>query len=341
MQTKTYWEIFKAIAFLTIIGALIMTGYAGFRYIDIQFDKQEKYEELLLKKDREYKEYAENLVRSHTEVVNSLKEEIEKLKNSGSLATQEMLAEIKKKDEEIINMGTTIASLKENVRELRVKSDHMYKEGTGDYNEQYFKKIMYKVKDEDGNEIEVPIAWVIYYPNRELDKQWKTGVYSLDYKAEIVQSEQKDGQLNTYVKVTFENTKDKASRGIEVPVKIKSSEFKQLKQGDPEFHWWAPSLNLNLDFGLTDFDIREEGSPIFGGISLSTSGYGRTENDLTWRFIDFGISTNFETTYFKFTPFAYNIGKSLPLIDNTFIGPFGGISTDGEAIFGIGISIKF
>jgi len=31
----------------------------------------------------------------------------------------------------------------------------------------------------------------------------------------------------------------------------------------------------------------------------------------------------------------------LPLVSNTFIGPFVGFSTEGETVFGIGISIPF
>ena len=201
---------------------------------------------------------------------------------------------------------------------------------------------MYRDKDEQGNVIEIPIGWAIYFPNRELDKRWKTGVYPLEYHSKIIQSEQKDGQINTYTEVYFENNKDKASRGIEVPVKITSSEFKQLRKEGKEFFLWAPHINFTVDFGIGGFDVAgKDGLPIVPGISVSVSGYGRTKRDLDWKFIELGIASTGDDTYLRFSPFSWNIGNVLPLVSNSFIGPFVGFSTEGETMFGVGISIPF
>ena len=334
MQIKTYYEIAKAVMFGLIIVALVVAGLKGYAWVNMQFAHQEAQHKIELESARQYKQYNDSLVRAHTEIVKSLKEEIKELDGRWDEARRD----IKEKDEEIINIGKTIAKLNENVRDLRVKSDHAYKEGTGDYNEQYFKKIMYRSKDGEGNVTEVPIAWSIYFPNRELDKQWKTGVYPLEYHSKIVQSEQDDGQFNTYTEVYFENNKDKSSRGLEVPIEIVSSKFTQLRKEDKEFFWWAPHLNLNVDFGISGFDL---GNPIVPGISISTSGYGRTKSDLDWKFIDLGISSDGTDTYFRFAPFAYNIGTFIPLISNTFVSPFVGFSTNSETLFGIGLGVSF
>ena len=134
-----------------------------------------------------------------------------------------------------------------------------------------------------------------------------------------------------------ENNKDKASRGLEVPIKITSSEFKQTRIEEEQFYLWAPHLNLNADlYGGSDLNVGAA-----AGLSLSVMGYGRTKNDLTWQFIDFGLSTNGDDTYLKFTPFKYNIGRNLPLIENSFLGPFVGYSTEGDTMIGIGLSIPF
>lgn len=334
MQIKTYYEVAKATMFGLIIVALVIVGLKGYAWVSMEFAHQEAQHKIELENARQYKQYNDSLVRAHTEVVKSLKDEIKELDNQWDEARKD----IKEKDEKIINIGKTIAKLNENIRDLRVKSDHAYKEGTGDYNEQYFKKIMYRHKDEGGNVTEVPVAWSMYFPNREPDKQWKTGVYPLEYHSKIVQSEQEDGQFNTYTEVYFENNKDKASRGLEVPIEIISSEFTQLRKEDKEFFWWAPHLNLNVDFGISGFDL---GNPIVPGISISMSGYGRTKNDLDWKFVDLGISSDGTDTYFRFSPFAYNIGTFIPLISNTFIGPFVGFSTESETMFGFGLSIPF
>lgn len=342
MKIKTYYETAKAVIVGLVVVAIVVLGLKGYAWVSMKFAHQEAQHKIELEQARQYKQYNDNLVRAHTEVVKDLKSEIKDMEKRNSTAVDAMLTDIKEKNEKITNMGETVAKLNENIRDLRVKSDHTYKEGTGDYNEQYFKKIMYRHKDEDGNVIEVPVAWSMYFPNREPDKQWKTGVYPLEYHSRVVQSEQEDGQLNTYTEVYFENNKDKSSRGIEVPVRISSSEFKQLKKEDKEFFLWAPHINLTIDFGMSGFDVvGENGSPIVPGISVSMSGYGKTKNDLDWKFVELGIASTGDSTYLRFSPFSWNIGQAVPLISNTFIGPFVGISDEGESMFGVGISIPF
>jgi hypothetical protein len=337
MMIGKIFDTIKIVILGIILLAMVVGGLKAWGWVNTQFAHQQEQHEAELEAARQYKEYNENLVRAHTEVVDSLKAEIEELKRRNSAAMNDLLSDIEKKNEKITNMGETIAQLNDNIRDLRVASDHEYKRGTGDYNEQYFKKVMYRAKDENGNEVEVPIAWAMFFPNREADKQWKTGVYPLEYHSEIIQSEQEDGQWNTYTRVWFENNKDSASKGLEVPVKIESSEFKQVKNEDERFYLWAPHLNLNFDLTLSsDLDTGAA-----GGLSLSLMGYGRTKNDLTWQFLDFGISTNGDVTYGKITPFKYNIGRHLPLIENSFIGPFFGYSTDGDTMWGVGLSIPF
>lgn len=331
-----YYEIIKAIIFLAIIAALGFGGLKAYNWLNFKFKQQEIQQQADLEEARKYKEYAENLARANTQLVNSLRDEIKKLRQENSAAIQSMLDDIDNKNEEITNLGETIASLRQDIVDLRVKADATYKEDTGDYNESSFKKVMYRTENEEGEKVEVPIAWAMYYPNREPDKRWKTGVYPLEYHSKIIQTEQEDGQWNTYTQVWFENNKDRESRGLEVPVDITSSEFKQVVDRKKEFHWWAPHVNLNLDAGYGG-----GGEKVGGGLSFSTSGYGRTKNDLTWRFLDFGISTDGDDLWGKFSPFAYNIGEHVPLVSNTFIGPHVGYSTDGDIFVGLSLSIPF
>ncbi|MHA2218641.1 MAG: hypothetical protein ACXACY_22180, partial [Candidatus Hodarchaeales archaeon] len=263
---KTYYEIIKVIIFGAIIVALVFGGIKGYAWVNTQFALKDEQNKIALEEARKYKKYADDVARANTEVVDSLKNEIRELKRRNSASMDAVLADIKSRNEKISNMGKTIAQLNKNITDLRVASDHEYKRGTGDYNEQYFKKVMYRAEDEDGNIIEAPVAWAMFYPNRELEKQWKTGVYDLEYHSEIIQAEQEDGQINTYTKVWFENHRDKASRGKKVPINITSSKFKQTRKTYKEMYWWAPHLNLNLDWGFSS-DLENN---IGGGISFST-----------------------------------------------------------------------
>ena len=94
-------------------------------------------------------------------------------------------------------------------------------------------------------------------------------------------------------------------------------------------------MNVDAGYGSSNGAIGA------AGLSFSFSGYGKSRSDLDWRFFDFGVSTNGDDTYAKFTPFAYNIGKPLPVVDNLFLGPFVGLGTGGDKIVGLGLSIPF
>lgn len=334
MKLQTYFEITKAALVAFLIAGLIFVGYQGYTWINNKMEIQQAQTEAALEAARRYKEYEPNLARADTEIVNDLKDEIASLKEDW----KEALSDIKDKDEEISNMGQTISKLEENIRKLRIASDHMYKAGTGDENEQYFIDIKYPVKN-DVDEIvkEVPYAWAIFYPNKPDDKKWKYGIYSLDYYSQIVQTEQQDGQYNTYTKVWFENNERKISKGYEVPVDIVSSEFKQTRKTVEEMFWWAPHISLGLD-GMFSSRLRASAG---ASINVSTSGYGRTKNDLTWKFFEFGLGMNEDTFYGKFSPFSYNVGRHLPLVENTFVGPFVGIDDESDYVVGLGITIPF
>jgi len=351
VSMKTYFEIAKGVVFLFILLALFFGGLKAYGWINHKLAVQEELDNAKLAEARKYKQYADNLVQANTEIVTSLKTEIDKLKKENNVALNQMLDEIKKRDEKITNMGLTIAKMDGDLTKIRVAADKTYKAGTDDPNAYEFKKVVYGFKDDKGKDTEVPVAWVQYFPNREPDKQWKTGVYDLDYYVRTIQSTQKDGQVNTNTQIWFENERDVASRGVKVPLDIKSSEFKQLKKETKEFFWWAPHLSLNVDlgFGLGSLAGGSDGSGqsilVAGGVSFSAMGYGRTVNDLDWRFLDLGVSTNGHDTYGKFTPFAYNLGNVIPIVSNSFIGPFIGYGFAGDVkqdiIFGVGLSIPF
>lgn len=340
MKLSTYFEITKLIGVFVLAGFFVFSGITAYNWVKAQFILQEQKLKLELEAQRRYFELRINEVRANTTIIDEnskiWKEELIKLKEQN----QELLALIKKNNEKIINIGKITTKTNENLSlELHKLSDHVYKVGTGDKNEQYFKKIYMKEKTKDGKEIKIPIAWAIFYPNRPLDKQWKTGIYPLEFKTKIIQAEQEDGQWNTYIETWAENNKDKESRGIKLPLTITVADFKQIHRETEKFYWWAPHFNLNLDFALTNSNDEEDTS-IYGGLSFSLSGYGRTKNDLVWKFIDFGVCTNRNTTYLKVTPFLYNLADSVPFINNLFVGPFVGMSNYSDYIFGVGINLS-
>lgn len=342
ISIKTYFEIAKGLIFIFFIICLVFAGLKAYSWFNAVQMNQNAAELARLEEARKYQEYSSSVVKAHTEIVNSLKADIERLRKEGDEARKKLLDDIKKRDEKINNLGEVVASLEGKSKELRVAADRKYEGKTAeDPNAYEFKTVDKKFTDTKGNEKEVPVAWAMYYPNRPEESRWKVGAEPLEYHTIVIQSEQKDGQFNTHLDSWAENTRTKEK----IPMKIEMAEFKQLKKEDKEFYWWAPHINLNVDLAFGTSSLPDESSDFIaaGGLSFSVMGYGRTTNDLTWRFLDLGVSTNGDTTYAKFTPFAYNVGEVLPVISNTFIGPFVGYGFGGdhEWIAGVGISIPF
>jgi len=338
ISVKTYYEIIKVIIFLLIMSCVGFGALQGYTWIKMTMHNQQVMFQNEMESQRLRLDLELNQVRAETSVVKAgsseWKQELIKLKTENKV----IVDLIKKNNEAIFNSGKVSSQFNENLSlELKKMSDHTYKAGTGDINEQYFTKVFAKEEDSDGKVIEIPVSWVIFYPNKPAGEQWKTGVYPIEYKTNIIQTEQQDGQNNTYLESWVENNKDTDSIGIKLPIMVTIAEFTQVKNTDTEFFIWAPHVNLNVDFGLSSIEYN-----VGSGLSFSMSGYGKTKNDLSWRFIDAGLSTNGNKVWGKLTPFSYNMGGMLPLISNTFIGPYVGYEFSGGSILGgISISIPF
>lgn len=333
MKFTTYIEILKAVIFgllLVALGAAVYKGAEYFKnYQAFGTGSVQALQEKLDEQNRKYLALAENVARAQTEIVS-------RIQSDQGAVNQHVLDLIKSNGEQIRAIGAIQAGMHETLsRRLNVESSHEYKAGTGDPNEQYFEKIMTSAKDEKGNTIEIPIAWAIYYPNRNPKERWKTGIYPLEYFARIVQAEQTTGQLNTYVEAWAENNKDPESRGEKLPLKINQAEFKELRETTERMFWWDPKL----DFGL-GWTGRNPAAVNFG-LGFSAMGYGRTENDLKWRFLRIAAMTDsqFENYYGALSPVGYNLGELLPVISNFWIFPELTCSQDGK--LGAGISLSF
>jgi hypothetical protein len=97
-------------------------------------------------------------------------------------------------------------------------------------------------------------------------------------------------------------------------------------------------FSFNMRLGFTG-NVSQES--VFPGLDLSFFSYGRTKRDLDWRFLSLGIGYDKDEFYGYVVPFQYNIGNFIPLIENMYIGPMIGVSTDSETIYGGNISVLF
>ncbi len=332
IEFKTYLKSAGIIILIGILVFLFFMGLEGYHWFQSWKDTNIQRELISLETARQQLKITENQARAGTQVVSNndpiWKKEIEVLKKDNAA----MMAIIKQNNEEVKNIGTITASVNEKLSlSLKEGSDHEYKAGTGDPNEQYFKIIEASEKDSEGKEITLPWAWSIYLPNRSEEERWKTGLYPIEFKTKIIQTEQRDGQWNSYVEAWAENNQSEKYKGIKLPLSVKG-EFIQIKRTDSEFYPWAPHINLNLNASNLN---------VGGGISLSLSGYGLTSNDLSWQFLSLGAGTDGDDYWIHFEPVSYNIGRHIPLIENTFISPLIGYDFKNRYFFGVNLSVPF
>jgi hypothetical protein len=103
--------------------------------------------------------------------------------------------------------------------------------------------------------------------------------------------------------------------------------------------WWNPKLDLGVGFGSNshlDFAWVTD-------IGISLSAYGRTPNDIDWRFFRFGAGMSGSYGFsLSFAPVQYRIAKFLPLVSNIWLNLYGGYDFGLMAPhFGGGISVVF
>lgn len=78
------------------------------------------------------------------------------------------------------------------------------------------------------------------------------------------------------------------------------------------FYWWAPHLDIAGN-------VNHRGD-LSGEATISLMGYGKTNNDLSWRFVRGGVVYN-GSVGAVLCPVSYNVGGPLPLLSNVWFSP--------------------
>lgn len=304
------WDVTKSVCLVAMVVSAIFFGYKWMNKPSQSADRAEM------------ERIAGDIIRKEIVVGNrELKDAIKKLADSNSRA----LEIIKERDEDIKEVGTVVAKIKQRVDKMGAASDHTYKKGSKFDHE--FVKIF--GKDTEGKEY--PVAWAMYHPNQTEEKKWKTGTYPQELNVNVIETERKKGTNDKYVEAWIENNQMKATKGNQYPIEVTKVEWVREKIKEKGF-------GFNLRLGATGAIGHED---LFPGIDLSLFSYGRTHRDLDWRFVVFGIGGTSDRIYGYFVPFQYNTGNFLPLVENLQLGPFIGISDDSTKNYGAAFSVLF
>ena len=332
-------SIFTFIGVALIIVALI-AGY--FLWKNLSSENARLRNEIV-----EFKQLTDNFVRSSNKWVTK-----KDLKNQmKDILTKEDLKTLKDDmgdlGSRLSAVGRTVGTIKKKIASLE-ESD---REGAENKNiekcddgrlvdvHEYTKKSQIKeLKDSNT----APLAKVEF--NAANKKPWGYEIYKRDYKMVTVVGKKDSGQLTFHHKVEYSvPEKDKEKK---YPVELLSSDYMQVSLKN-KMYWLNPKLDVNFFFGGKVYGFalgpgRDSIVSMGGDLGLSLSSYGETKADSLFRLFRFGLGYNAErrAAQLSFCPFTFNVGKTLPLLTNLYLGPQIGIDTGGGVVLNVGIGLQ-
>jgi hypothetical protein len=332
------WDITKSVSTIVLVMFIV---YYGKTFIDNLKPNNEIPPAVLI-------QLAENRVMLQNLVANdrAAKDLIKQMQEANGQQAEfikQIMEENKKKNAQLEEVGVIVAKLDRTVTKLRSEASvAKTPPKTGDAVEDVRRdKLAYEMKKiygKDAKDNDVLLAWAMYFPNQDQDKKWKTGTYPIEYHTTVIESENKDGSFSRAAEAHIENNATEETKGKEYPIAITDFKWEKFERKEKSLSWWNPRLGLGLT--ATNNDIAPK-------LDFSIASYGKTTVDMDWRFLTFGIGAaqtgdgNSWKTIGSFEPFSWNIGKSLPLIENMFVAPTITYDTNSEVSFGLGISIPF
>lgn len=168
-------------------------------------------------------------------------------------------------------------------------------------------------------------------------KNWEKYDTQTEYKlhlnlfGQLVQSTTKSGAVNHYL-----NLWEVDDKGEKVG-KFELQRFEVVVQKPQQKQWllWSPHIDIGAFLG-TNTKLSFSGGASFG---FTTSGYGYTKNDLSWKFLRLGVDISEGSIGFSFSPAMWRISDILPLVSNLYIGPYASLTTSKQESFGLLLSV--
>lgn len=162
---------------------------------------------------------------------------------------------------------------------------------------------------------------------------WDVKVYPRTYSVTNVLGTDQDGRHYIYNKVAINsNNKDYS-------IQLSNAKFEE-EYPSPSFSWLNPRLFIGVDggVGISRLPITGEITP---NVSIGLMSYGISKVNPDWSFVQVGVGYGLvsRNAQVEISPAQYNIGKNIPLMKNTYIGPALGIGFDGAVMVGAGLRV--
>lgn len=193
----------------------------------------------------------------------------------------------------------------------------------------YLQKTQLLDVNENFNGINVPVGQVGF--SAWQPAPWNINILPREYKVTNVIGT--DDNQRTYVYNKFAIKVDNK----DYEIKIKTAETKQ-EFPTAKWSWWNPRLFVGVDGGVNINQVTGEFTP---SLDVGVMSYGKYKNqpDFSVLQVGLGFGTISKKLQIVVTPIAYNIGKHIPLMNNTYLAPSLHIGTNGNFSLMAGIRV--
>lgn len=183
--------------------------------------------------------------------------------------------------------------------------------------------------NEDFGTVKVPVGTVGFSAWQQ--NPWDIHINPREYHSTTTIGTDENQRIYTYNKLEIKS----GDKSYTVP--LTSSKTEQIYP-EAKWSWWNPRLFLGADGMVGVNPVRGEFTP---NVSLQIMSYGRykTQPDFSVLQVGAGYGTVSQRPQFMISPFQYNVGKNLPLMNNLYIGPVISVGTDGNVGVGGGIRV--
>lgn len=347
MSEKIVVTTSKFSSIMTIVGValifgLLIAGYFAWKSL--------REENLRLQSEvTQFKKLTDTLVRSSNKwaTKDDLKISIKELLTKEDL--KELEKDMNKLDSRLTAVGRTIGSIKRKVvvlessdREGPENSDiEKCEDGRLVDIHGYTKNPQIK-ELKDANK--APVAEVEFDASKK--KPWSYDIYKKNYRLATIVGKKDSGQLTFYHKLEYSipvKDKDKYYK-----INLLTSDYMQVPSKSKMF-WFNPVLDVNFFIGGNVYGFAEGPGrsnsllSIGGDLGLTFSSYGETKINSWFRLFRLGLGYNAERrgVQFSLAPFAFNLGKPLPLLTNLYITPQLAVDSAGGLTVNVGIGPQF
>lgn len=315
---------------LLILGAIITIGLLGiivFKQFEISARQQAIEAQVV-----QQKELVDNIMRSQSSY--ATKDDIDKFIKDNGVNLQAIQDDLDKLHAEVTAVNSVVVTSNgQHINNVPTSSTGSKNPNPVDPSNPdpngYLSKQQNLDLNEDFSGTKVPIGQIGFSAWQK--DPWSVNILPREYHVVNVLGTDENQRTYVYNKVTIK-AGDK-----DYDIKISHAQTEQ-EYPEAKWSWFNPRLYMGADGGVNIGSIKGEFTP---SINVGVMSYGRykTQPDFSILGVGVGYGTISKNAQLVITPVTYNIGKHIPLMNNTYIGPSLQIGSNGDISVMTGVRV--